>query len=336
MASRFSAALQITNLDDFITPSQECIKPIEIQSEKSKTGAKIKIELDNATTVLKETAGNTDIKYIVISLSVQPVLSLAQHYELTPEQCLHKLAGFFYQLGADAVLDMTVADDFALIEAAKEFVERYKASKEGIKNQLPMLSSSCPDEIDEGKIEQPFGSYSEKIDNKLWGHDGSGSGGYANFIFRYAARNLFDQENVTVDFMNLRNPDFQEAVLKRNDQVLLKFAIINGFRNIQNMVQKMKRGKCDYDYIEVMACPCGCLNGGAQIKAKGNVQPREHASMLENIYHKLPLSQPEENEVVQHLYQTWLAEENTDKVRAYFSTQYHEIEKMNTALAIKW
>jgi len=39
---------------------------------------------------------------------------------------------------------MTMADDFALIETAKEFIKRYKASKEGIKNQLPMLSSSCP------------------------------------------------------------------------------------------------------------------------------------------------------------------------------------------------
>lgn len=88
--------------------------------------------------------GSTDLKYIVVSLSVQPVLSLAQRYELTPEQTLRKLAGFFYKLGADAVLDMTVADDFALLEAAKEFVERYRANKESIKNQLPMLSSSCP------------------------------------------------------------------------------------------------------------------------------------------------------------------------------------------------
>lgn len=78
---------------------------------------------------------------------MQPVLSLAQHYELTPEQAFHKLAGFFYRLGADTVLDMTMADDFALLETAKEFVERYKASKEGAKNQLPMLSSSCPGKI---------------------------------------------------------------------------------------------------------------------------------------------------------------------------------------------
>lgn len=80
----------------------------------------------------------------------------------------------------------------------------------------------------------------------------------------------------------------------------------------------------------------GCLNGGAQIRPEGNVQPRELASILENIYHKLPLSKPEENKVVQNLYKTWLGGEHTDKVSAYLSTQYHEIQKMNTALAIKW
>ncbi|XP_011862124.1 PREDICTED: probable cytosolic Fe-S cluster assembly factor AGAP009023 [Vollenhovia emeryi] len=484
MTSRFSGALQITNLDDFITPSQECIKPIEMQASKSKTGAKIKIQSDNAHLALNETGqpeklqkveitltdclacsgcitsaesvlitqqsqeellrvfqekvaqqnvGSTDSKYIIVSLSVQPVLSLAQRYELTPEQTLCKLAGFFCRLGADAVLDMTVADDFVLLEAAKEFVERYKANKEGVKSQIPMLSSSCPgwvcyaekthgnfilphisvtkspqqimgslvkyhlaemmgltpeqiyhvtvmpcydkkleasredfynqqrktrdvdcvitsieleqmlseeglalNEIDDGDIKQPFGSYDEKTGSRLWSHSGSGSGGYADFIFRYAAKSLFDEDNVTVDFKNLRNPDFREAEFKRDDQVLLKFAIINGFRNIQNIVQKMKRGKCVYDYVEIMACPCGCLNGGAQVRPDGNVQPRELASTLENMYRELPQSKPEENKVVQSLYKTWLGGEHTDKVGAYFNTQYHEIQKMNTALAIKW
>lgn len=40
----FSGALQLTDLDDFLGPSQECIKPIEIK--KSNTGAKIKIQDD--------------------------------------------------------------------------------------------------------------------------------------------------------------------------------------------------------------------------------------------------------------------------------------------------
>ena len=85
-----------------------------------------------------------DCKFIVVSLSVQPVLSLAARYELEPEDAIRRLAGYFRNLGADMILDMTVAEDFALLESAQEFVERYKSSKEGLQKQLPMLASSCP------------------------------------------------------------------------------------------------------------------------------------------------------------------------------------------------
>ena len=84
------------------------------------------------------------MKHIVVSLSVQPVLSLAERYGLQPEDAAERIAGYFIQLGADTILDMTIADDFALIESAKEFVERYKLSQEGVQNHLPMLASSCP------------------------------------------------------------------------------------------------------------------------------------------------------------------------------------------------
>lgn len=75
---------------------------------------------------------------------MQPVISLAARYELEPEEAIHRLAGYFRSLGADMVLDMAVAEDFALLESAKEFVERYKSAKEGLPKQLPMLASSCP------------------------------------------------------------------------------------------------------------------------------------------------------------------------------------------------
>lgn len=57
--------------------------------------------------------------------------------------------------------------------------------------------------------------------------------------------------------LSFRNPDFREAILEREGKVLLRFAIANGFRNIQNLVQKLKRGKSQYHYVEVMACPSG-------------------------------------------------------------------------------
>lgn len=47
--SHFSGALQLTDLDDFITPSQECIKPVEVtKNPKSRTGSKITILEDGS------------------------------------------------------------------------------------------------------------------------------------------------------------------------------------------------------------------------------------------------------------------------------------------------
>ena len=54
-------------------------------------------------------------------------------------QVIGKLKSFFIQLGVHHLVDSSCAGDFALHEAAAEFVERYKE-----KGTLPMLASSCP------------------------------------------------------------------------------------------------------------------------------------------------------------------------------------------------
>lgn len=112
-------------------------------------------------------------------------------------------------------------------------------------------------DITNGVIEKPFQSLELQNDTVISGHEGSGSGGYADFIFHYATKHLFQETNVKLEFKSLRNPDFQEAVFEKDGEVLLRFAIANGFRNIQNLVQKLKRGKSQYHYVEVMACPTG-------------------------------------------------------------------------------
>lgn len=48
---------------------------------------------------------------------------------------------------------------------------------------------------------------------------------------------------------------------------VLSFAKAYGFRNISTIVTKVKRGRCPYDFVEVMACPSGCVNGGGQVRA---------------------------------------------------------------------
>ncbi|PZC81596.1 hypothetical protein B5X24_HaOG212520 [Helicoverpa armigera] len=482
MASRFSGALQLTDLDDFITPSQECIKPVKVEKSKTKTGAKIKIGEDgyfdvssgreeklkkveitladclacsgcitSAESVLvtkqsqeellrvfserkyTDNKGETkDVSLIVISLSPQPTLSIAARYKLSPEEATHKLAGYFKSLGADLVLDMTIAEDLALLEAQQEFLQRYQNQQtDPTAKNLPMLASSCPGwvcyaEKTHGNYILPYISTSKSpqqvmgslvkqylskckevtpaevyhvtfmpcYDKKLeasredfysemqnchdvdcvitaieleqmldvsgkvlndvtgveldwpWGqgdappavrrHIGTGSGGYADHVFLYAAQQLFGGTDAKLVYRNLRNPDFREVTLEKDGKEVLRFAVANGFRNIQNLVQKLKRGKSPYHYVEVMACPSGCLNGGAQVRPVTGESGRELVAQLEAMYSSLPLATPADNRLVRRLYADWLDGRDSDKARAVLHTAYHAIDKSDIALNIKW
>lgn len=479
--SKFSGALQLTDLDDFITPSQECIKPVEIKTTKSKTGSKITIQDDgyyetselgthklekveitladclacsgcitSAEGVLitqqsqeellkvmnenneHKMAGTLDqIKTVVFTLCQQSCLSLAKKYQLDAEECARRLTGYFKKLGADYVLNTRVGDDLALIEARSEFVERFQSETLDKTNKnLPMLASSCPGwvcyaEKTHGSFILPYISttrsaqqimgmlvkeflskklgvgsnrmyhvtvmpcydkkleasredfYSEVNQSKdvdcvitsieieqmldmhklnlmdceaismdwpwdtpepsthMWAHESSGSGGFSDHIFKYAAKELFGMDVTHFEYKNLRNPDFREIVLEKDGQLLLRFAVANGFRNIQNLVQKLKRGKSSYHYVEVMACPSGCLNGGAQIRPDSGTPARELTSQLEELYRKLPQSCPDNNDT-KFIYANYLDGTFSDKAKSLLHTNYHAVEKMNTALNIKW
>jgi iron only hydrogenase large subunit-like protein len=114
---------------------------------------------------------------------------------------------------------------------------------------------------------RPLDSVLESLSCSLVANPGSGSGGYAENVLRYVMQHVLNQPVQSLVFEAQKNPDLREVrVANETGDTVFKFAIANGFRNIQNLVQKMKRKRCDYDLVEVMACPSGCLNGGAQLR----------------------------------------------------------------------
>ncbi len=182
----FSGVLQLTDLDDFIGPSQECIKPVKVEKKVATSkGAKIKIEADgsyleelndgsqkklpkaqitladclacsgcitSAETVLIEQQSSAELRRIfsakgnpgefdriVVSLQVQPLVSLANKLGLSVQDTLGKLTRYFRNLGADAVYDLKLAEDITLLEQEREFLEAYRSGK-----KRPLISSACP------------------------------------------------------------------------------------------------------------------------------------------------------------------------------------------------
>jgi hypothetical protein len=71
-----------------------------------------------------------------------------------------------------------------------------------------------------------------------------------------------------------------------NGTVLLRFASAYGFRNIQSLVRQIRSGRCAYDYVEVMACPGGCLNGGGQLRTRAGEPVADWLARLDAIYHQ--------------------------------------------------
>ncbi|KAF5870028.1 putative iron only hydrogenase large subunit domain-containing protein [Botrytis fragariae] len=112
------------------------------------------------------------------------------------------------------------------------------------------------------------------------------SGGNLHYALHYFAS---QHKGSSVQTIKGRNADVVDyTVVADNGEILLKAARYYGFRNIQNLVRRLKpakpsrmpggkpigsarrpNGKAtgpDYTYVEVMACPGGCTNGGGQIK----------------------------------------------------------------------
>lgn len=71
-----------------------------------------------------------------------------------------------------------------------------------------------------------------------------------------------------------RNKDFQEVTLEKDGETVLRFAAAYGFRNIQNLVLKLKKGKFLYHFVEVLACPGGKNVSGSTVILQANIESR--------------------------------------------------------------
>ncbi|XP_021744539.1 protein NAR1-like [Chenopodium quinoa] len=201
--------------------------------------------------------------------------------------------------------------------------------------ELIQLKSVDFSSLDESPLDKMLTNITD--DGYLYGVNG-GSGGYAETIFRHAAKALFDKDiEGPIEFRMIRNSDFREVILEVEGKNVLKFALCYGFRNLQNVVRKIKTGKCDYDYLEIMACPSGCLNGGGQIKPKPGQSAKDLIQQLESVYlENVLVADPFQNPVAKGLYEEWLEKPGSEKAKKYLHTQYHPVVKSITSQLHNW
>lgn len=137
------------------------------------------------------------------------------------------------------------------------------------------------------------------------------TGGVMEAALRTAYEWITGEELKKLNFEEVRGKEgIKKATIKIGD-LDVKVAVAHGLGNAQEIMEEMKSGKADYQFVEIMACPGGCIMGGGQpiksAKIRMTVDVRKkRADALYTIDEKSVIRKSHENPVMKKLYEEYL------------------------------
>ena len=112
----------------------------------------------------------------------------------------------------------------------------------------------------------------------------------------------------------------------------IKVVVASGLSNARKIMEEIKNGTADYQFVEIMACPGGCVMGGGQpiksSKIRSAVDVRKlRADSLYSIDEASTIRKSHENPAIQKIYQEFLEKPGSHKAHKYLHTHYTAKEK---------
>ena len=112
----------------------------------------------------------------------------------------------------------------------------------------------------------------------------------------------------------------------------IKIAVVSGLKNARKVMEEIKNGEADYEFVEVMACPGGCIMGGGQpiksSKTRSTVDVRKlRSDSMYSIDEKSTIRKSHENPTVEKIYKEFFIKPGSEKAHKYSHTSYSKKEK---------
>ncbi|AVM43306.1 2Fe-2S iron-sulfur cluster binding domain-containing protein [Victivallaceae bacterium BBE-744-WT-12] len=149
------------------------------------------------------------------------------------------------------------------------------------------------------------------------------TGGVLEAALRTAADWLAGQDLQEIDFTAVRGIRGIKEATVNIAGIELHVAICSGLGNARKLLNKIQRGEADYQAIEIMACPGGCLNGGGQPYHHGHGQIL--SKRLEALYRddkNAPIRKSHQNPSIRKLYAEFLGEPGSHFAHKLLHTHY--------------
>ena len=153
------------------------------------------------------------------------------------------------------------------------------------------------------------------------------TGGVMEAALRTAAEVIEGKKLEKLEFEDVRGTaGIKRATYKLGDMEL-RVAVASGTANAKKLLTAVENGEEKVDFIEIMACPGGCVNGGGQpyqpAKVRNNVDLRaKRAAILYTADKKMDLRKSHENSAVKKLYEEYFGEPNSHKAHEVLHTTY--------------
>ena len=184
-------------------------------------------------------------------------------------------------------------------------------------NRAGILFNELPDE----EFDSPLGDSTGAA--AIFG----ATGGVMEAALRTAVETLTGKELEKPDFMEVRGTaDIKEATYNVAGMDV-NVAVVSGLANARKLLDDVKAGKKNYHFIEVMACPGGCVNGGGQPTQPASVRnfvdlKAKRAAALYEEDKDLPLRKSHESPVIKTLYDEFLEKPGSHKAHEILHTKY--------------
>lgn len=175
--------------------------------------------------------------------------------------------------------------------------------------------------LDDEKFDQPF-----EIGSGAGAIFGA-TGGVMEAALRTAAEIILNKPLEKLEFDDVRGiAPIKRATYKLGD-VEIKVAVASGTKNAKELLRRVESGEEKVDFIEIMACPGGCVNGGGQpyqpAVVRNNVDLRaKRAAVLYQADADKDVRKSHENSIVKRLYEEYFEKPGSHKAHEILHTHY--------------
>ena len=153
------------------------------------------------------------------------------------------------------------------------------------------------------------------------------TGGVMEAALRTAAEIIEGKPLESLDFTEVRGIEGVKTASYKLGDITLNVAVASGTANAKKVLDAVKAGELDVQFIEIMACPGGCVNGGGQPIQPAVVRMTTdlksvRAAVLYNDDKNADLRKSHENSAVKKLYDEYFGEPNSHKAHQVLHTHY--------------